>query len=263
MKIHLPYITLFGVPILPLCRIQAAGFDGVEIHLINYRDTSRVSETIARATRLGLKVSVHQAWSLEESPTFWFNHLLNFLGYLPHAGYTLAGHLPAGDLPTVVYASRWQEVTNHPNWQLQTCDILDEKQDFKISYNRFVRLVTLHKFAVVFDTQHVLEFMLNQHGVEDLPFDPKELLKLLTKAWDDLGSYVREIHLNDCNPGLGHHTGRNIRLGEGILPLKEFIQYVKQSGWDGIVTPEVSPFKLIAGDELEKLHKMVVELFNA
>jgi len=261
-KVYLPYMKLFGYSFISLARIKAAGFDGVEIHIAGYSNKERLLETIAKAHTLGLETRVHQAWSLEESPTFWFNHLLNLFGQLPRTGYTLAEHLPADDVPAVVYANRWGEVVGHDKWLLQTCEVFDKDGNFKTSYKEFVRVVKTHDLGVVFDTQHVLEFMLNLHGVEGLPTDKEKLLELLIKAWDDLGPYVREIHLNDSNPRLGHHKGRNVFLGTGILPLKEFVRHVKQSGWNGIVTPEMSPLKLLKPGELERLRHTVLNLFK-
>jgi hypothetical protein len=263
MKFLIPNISLFGVPIVcVMLWAKKAHYDGVEILLTPFT-RRRIMVYRKFAKNFGLTVHYHQAWSLSENPTLFFNHILSKVGYLPRSGYKLNEHIPASvDEPVVIYADRYQEVRGHRNWSLQTCSVFEGRR-YKLPYRKYVEIVKEENFPVVFDIQHVLEFMLDIIGVEGLLRQKESLLELLKIAWEELGPHVNEIHLNDCDPRLGHSGGRNIFLGEGVMPLGEFCAMVKNSGWNGTITTEVAfshlKYRL---SRLTELNRRARELFK-
>ena len=241
-QILIPYLALFGIPLFTTIRgARQAGFDGVEIHLAG-QSQARALRCRSTAYRLGLRVHLHQGWSRDENPTHWYNHALSALGCLPPDGYRLIDHIPLGVLdPVVVYAERLWEASGRPFYWIQTCC---QPGAPKISFQLFLAAVERGQLPVVFDVQHYLEFRLGLEGVGDLPTDRRALMDLLGAGWKHLGPLTKEIHLDDADPRLGHTRGRNVPLGSGVLPLRDFCRMVKASGWDGTVVPEVSPFHL-------------------
>lgn len=221
------------------------GFDGVEI-LLNPFTKSRVSAYRSLARNLGATLHFHQAWSVEEDPTELSFRLMGAARYLPQNGYKLRDHIPASITePVVIQADRYDEARDHPNWWLQIQSVLGSDREYKLAFERFVEIFhRLDRPPVVFDTQHYIEYVLGFWGIEHLPTDKKYLLSLLSNGWKIFGKWTKEIHLNDCHPGLGHR-GRNVLPGDGVLPLKEFCQLVKSSGWDGTIVSEISPGHLL------------------
>ena len=263
MLIFIPYCTLLGIPLFTtISGAKEARFHGVEIHLVSFRSYGAALLCRNRAGLLGLATHFHQGWSLRENPTHWYNHVLNALGYLPRNGYALADHIPPTGGPVVVYADRLSETRGRPNYWLQTCSQFGRDGRYALPYVRFLEAVRRHRLPVVFDTQHYLEYALNVRGVEDLPQDRRELFDLLAEGWRELGSFVKEIQLCDSDPRLGHTGGRNVFIGEGILPLRDFCRLVKESGWDGVVVPEVKPSHLLRPRRIGELRARVIELFS-
>lgn len=263
MQIFIPYCAFLGIPLFTTLRgAKDAGFHGVEIRLVSFRSKRDALLCRYRAVLLGLATHFHQGWSLEENPTHWHNHVLNALGYLPHNGYALADHIPLTSDPVVIYADRIAEARYYSSYWLQTCSQFARDGRYALSYIQFADAVRRHKLPVVFDTQHYLEYTLNVRGVEDLPQDRRKLFDLLAEGWQELGSFVKEIQLCDSDPRLGHTGGRNVFLGEGILPLRDFCQLVKESGWNGVVVPEVKPGHLLRPRRIGELRARVIELFS-
>lgn len=262
-EIALPYVAPFGIPIFTTIRgARDAGFHGVEICLIGLcRSHEVVRRRAAHARRLGLSVTLHQGWSIEEGNRHPWNRVLHLTGQLPRRGYTLAAHVPAMPYPAVVYADRFGEAMRRPNLWLQTYCHRNGQGDLLLSFGSFLAAVKRWSFGVVFDTQHYLEYVHNAHGVEELPIDPHLLLRNLRSGWRILAPYVREIHLCDADPRRGHSWGCNVFPGTGILPLREFCKIVKESGWDGRVVPEVNP-RYLRGRAHAKLFRIVRELFS-
>lgn len=255
IRVFLPYIRLHGLPIVATLReIKEAGFDGIEYHLIGSSHRA-VLRARARAHEFGLGFHMHQGWSLEENPTHWHNYLLALTGCLPRAGYTLNEHIPRSLIelgfpgsittPVVVYANRIREVMQGGRWHgqgsfwIQTCA---PPGGLQIDFDSFLMVVNVGRFRTVFDTQHILEFATACKGVSELSDDREKLLAQLKALWSALAKNVSEIHLADFNPALGNTRGRNVPLGTGVLPLRDFCHMVHESGWQGTVVPEVSGF---------------------
>lgn len=273
IKVLMPYISLHGLPIVAtLRRVKEAGFDGIEQHLVGASHHA-VLATTRRAHERGLAVHLHQAWSLAENPTHWHNYVLKLAGCLPRTGYTLAEHVPFNIVeaafhdgvtwaPVVVYANRIPEVMNLRRWRrnfwIQTC--MPPGGQPQMDFAVFLTAVKMGKLKVVFDTQHALEFAGSCKGVSELPTDRGELLNRIQKLWGLLANNVNEIHLADFNPALGNTRGRNVPLGTGVLPLREFCRMVRESGWEGFVVPEVSGM-FWRTEHLHALRKQVDEFF--
>lgn len=248
IRVLVPHFLLFGIPIFTTLRgAQAAGFDGVEIHLAG-RTMAGAIRSRERAKRLGLIVHLHQGWSLaEDSTRLLHNRILHALRLLPHDDYSLENHIPPGTTePVVVYAERIHEAIGHPNWWLQTACHLDAVGQPRLPLERFYELVEHHRLPVVFDIQHILEYCYGLEGVGKLPRSPERFWQLLEESWHRLQPFVREIHLTDIEPARGDARGRNIYFGKGCLPLSNFCTMVKHSGWDGYVVPEIDPQDLHA-----------------
>ncbi len=121
-----PYLRVFGRTAASLEAIKEAGFAGVEIHLVNYRNRRRANDLardIKHAESLRLTVTVHQAWSLSDSPQHLFNWPLALFGYLPINSNDLKKHLgETKRYPVVVYADLMRQATqlSEPTLFLQT-----------------------------------------------------------------------------------------------------------------------------------------------
>lgn len=241
-----PYVSVFGRSAASLQAIAEAGYDGAEIHLVNYPNWARVkklAQDIKLAEQLGLTITIHQAWSLLDSPQHLFNWPLALAGYLPWDSGKLEEQIGEvlGKYPTVVYANMATNPAEcrNKNLSLQTFS-LTKNGKYVLPYDQFIDLVRKNNLRVVFDTQHVIEYDLGQRGVTNFG-DQKETRWTLESTWDELYPWVNEIHLADCNQA-GDTKGRNVPLGEGMIPLEYFGKLVsKGSEWSGRVVPEISP----------------------
>ncbi|MEK7532000.1 MAG: TIM barrel protein, partial [Patescibacteria group bacterium] len=165
-----------------------------------------------------------------------------------------------GEDPIVVYADRLTELKGAGRFWVQTSRTLAEKKS-TLSYAEFVRTVKRLRIPLVFDTQHFLEYALSVYGVGRLPANSDRLYRVLEEGWQELKDLVMEIHLVNFNPELGSTRGRNVPLEEGVLPLRDFCQMVKKSGWEGTVVPEVSRLFWSSGD-LRALREQVHGFFK-
>ncbi len=253
---YFPYITICGIPFVSMEKIAKAGFNGVEIHLAGHRSPRTLMKAIKKAEKLGLEVTLHQAWSLSENPTHFTNHVLNWLGCLPKDGYTLHEHFKGLErYPKVVYADRVLDVEQYgqaglmaeENFWLQTISTFGPIGRHKMPFAMFISCIENKPHPLVFDTQHFLEYYEGVRGVSGLTWStPERLLGILMLYWSQFGSQVREIHLVDFDHNLGHDKGRNVMLGTGVLPLMDFGAHVMASGHlPSIITPEVNPLKLL------------------
>jgi hypothetical protein len=257
-----PYIELLWKHLpASLEEIKAAGFDGVECHLIGrLRSADRVQEVRREASRLGLRLRFHQGWSWRTGQRGLINMLLRPLGALVPHGMPLCDQVSAiGPNPVVIYGNLLHE--DRDKYRYQTASEHVNGGPYARAFKDFVQKALMDKCLIVFDTQHVLEWDANVLGVEGLPSDQAVLLDRVTALWRLLRSQVVEIHLCDFDPRLGRSHGRNLFLGDGVFPLEAFCQVVKESGWHGIVTPEVKPQHL-RGDRLHMECEKVRQLFN-
>ncbi len=262
-NIYLPTLSLFGLPYKETFkRIREAGFNGAEV-LVNGWNRHRLGKITGMAREAGLEVTYHQPWSLDENRTHPFNHILSAIGYLPPNDYTLEWvmeNIPA-NRRVVLYPDRIKEeniknerclfggITNYYkciNMAYQTTSVLKRNGEYKMSWDDFLLDVCYRGLRpIVFDTQHVLEYSYDLKGVEELrKYSSEQLLRQLKKTWEQVGGSkdrVVEIHWNDCDPKLGHTGGRNVPLGTGILPLKEFATFLKEKDWWGTIVPEIKP----------------------
>lgn len=244
-QIFFPTISLFGIPTkCAFDRIDKAGFDGVEV-LVTSRNRLQADHFRGLARERGMGLHWHQPWSYTENTIHWYNGLANRLGMLEPGGYKLSDVLPMNLVePIVVYADRWDEARGLPLAWLQTCTVMNSAGKHSLPFARFLELVREYQSKIVFDTQHFLEWYFGCPGISGLPTDIKHLEAALLEGWSELGPYVAEIHCNDFDPRRGNSWGRNLILGHGIAPLESFAQVVHKSGWQGVVTPEISPFHL-------------------
>ena len=244
-------------------KISRAGFDGVEV-LATSKIRGKADSFRQLANKHHLGLHWHQPWNYTENTNHWYNWVANQLGMLESRNYKLKDILPESQTePIVVYADRWNEAREMPLVWLQTCAVMNSEGRHSLSFNGFMRLVHEHRPRVVFDTQHFLEWYFGSYGISGLPTDIKQLEVALLKGWSELGPYVSEIHFNDFDPRRGNSWGRNLVLGRGIAPLKSFARAVRQSGWQGVVTPEISPFHLFPYrlKTMKYLRDYVAELF--
>ncbi|HEY4510650.1 MAG TPA: TIM barrel protein [Candidatus Paceibacterota bacterium] len=246
MKIFLSSGSIFPLSVSQAIRFaRDAGYDGVEVvNLYGWRNKN-VEKYRELARKYELALHFHEVWSLEDNPTHKINHFLNLLGRLPPTDSSLERQFGGVTEPVVVYPHRWKEVLDKRNFWLQTCSVHRDGK-LRSSYGEFLKIIIKNRLPVVFDTQHYLEWCLVTMGVENIPSDSLVLFNLLQQGWRVLGQYVKEIHLNDFSPSLGHEMGRNLFLGTGVLPLREFASLVRQSGWDGIIVPEISPTHILS-----------------
>lgn len=244
VPVLLPYIEFFGAPAFASFETaRACGFDGVEVHL-QPRMIKKVPQYRALAAKLGLTLHFHQPWNVDDNPTYLFMRLLQAFGQLPRSGYRFDDHFADVAEPIVAYPDRAEECAGRDNCWLQTCPTYRRDGLPRVAFVDFLDIVRRNHLSVVFDTQHYLEYRLSLTGVEGLPTDRYQLGELFAEGWKILGKHVREIHLVDCDPCLGHTRGRNVFPGEGVLPLHGFCEMVVASGWSGPVVPEVSPLAI-------------------
>lgn len=241
MKIILPDISLFGLPSRKKCElVAAAGFDGIEVFLLSRDIPAKIDKLRREVHRAGLLMTLHQGWTKKEAHDELGSRVLGWLGMLPPHGYTLREHVPAGEEPVVIFADRIPE-RNQDRYWVQTTAVSDGGHLHALPFGEFWSAVVAQGLPVVFDTQHVLEYALGTIGAHNLPRDPVRIGSLLLELWEKLGPYTREIHLQDCDPSGGARSCSALFLGDGVLPFREFCQELKRSGWDGVVSVEVSP----------------------
>lgn len=251
-KVFLSQASVLPLPLWYAVRLaKKAGFDGVEI--FNFQRFWRNSPERCRALarKNNLDIHFHQIWFREKNEHHLHNRILDGIGCLPSFDSSLEGEFGGIHEPVVLYPYRWRETLEKPNYWFQTHTHYRNGKPL-ISFEDFCKAVVDNNLSVVFDTQHVLEFMLGKmDGVKSLPTKQKEIMPLLEDAWQILGSYTKEIHLNDyCPP---HH---NVFPGHGVFPLVDFTGVVRQSEWSGTVIPEVDPKHLLGRTLSERLLRL-------
>ncbi len=241
--------------------IKAAGFDGVEFHLIGgIRSQKQVQRVRTRAQQAGLIIRFHQGWSRKTGQDHLTNRILGVLKQLvPNDTPLCVQTIFTGSYPVVVYGNHVQN-GHKKNYLYQTASEHTGHR-YVSNLQGFVEKVKECKVPVVFDTQHVLEWHYNVQDVTGLQIPHAELLSVISHYWDMLHAFVQEIHICDFDPLLGALNGRNVFLGKGIFPLTEFSEVVRESGWGGVITPEVQPQYVKNRDALHSLNVSVRELF--
>ncbi|HLD61315.1 MAG TPA: TIM barrel protein [Patescibacteria group bacterium] len=265
IQIFLPTISLAGTPAdRALRKIKNAGFDGAEM-VVSSHNRGQANQIRELANKYGLGLRWHQSWSLAENRTHWYNVVANWLGMLEPKGYSLSDILPKNQIePIVVYADRWQETLDRPLALLQTCSVMNGEGKRALSLDQFKRIAREYQPRLVFDTQHYLEWHFDCVGVGDLPTDRGELEAALWEGWQEFHHLVEEIHCNDFDPKRGHSRGRNLFPGDGVAPLESFAVMVLQTGWEGVVVPEVSPLNFFPyrNSTMRHLYEDVSGLFD-
>lgn len=269
MKYLIPHISYLGLPLYgSLDEARETGFDGVECHLVSFKqgNTSRVTRWLESSLRTGLVIHLHQGWSIEESaePRWPPNQSepLHWFGYLPSHPYQIFDHVPEEvTVPVVAYPDRYLELKGRENFWFQTAATYSGSGGtVNLDYGKFVELVQELHLPVVFDTWHFLEYSLGIRGTRDLPRSPDFLYKKLEDGWKIFGQCVKEIHFNDSSP-----YARNVFLGKGVIPLQGFADLVKGSGWQGTVVPEVFPGHIkygLSADKMKALREEVGRYFS-
>lgn len=243
-------------------------YDGVEIFNFNFsqRKIEKITKLVKKA---GLLLHFHQVWPYEDDPSAinWILDKLGFLSPLMLDAKTQFENINIME-PVVVYPNEWRQASRRSNFWLQT-NLSHGPKGMKMTLDDFTRVIEGYGLPVVFDTQHYLEDCVGMKGVEFISSNKRLIMGLLEDGWARLGPYAKEIHLCDFDPELGNQKGRNLFLGEGVFPLKEFAEMVKTSGWNGIVVPEVKPQHIILSfrnstifEKLAKLKKIVKDLFE-
>lgn len=242
IEYYLPHFSLCGLPFpISLRAAKRAGADGVEIHLVA-KSMLEALHVAMHARAMGLGVHWHQGWSLEEDyAKLFLNKALDFFWQLPRPGYTLDGHIPPTTDPAIIYVERVGEIgPRNRNWWVQTACNFEAHPNTALTFEEFLGVAEELDLGVVFDVQHVLEWVLRKEIV-DFPRSSAVLWATLEYAWRNLRGRVREIHFTDTDPRRGSRAGRNLFPGDGILPLTDFCAMVLGSGWSGTVVPEVRP----------------------
>lgn len=265
-KIFFPTLSLLGLSLRrSLDIIKSARFDGAEV-LASPANRRRSQEIRTLVRKYGLELHWHQQWSYAEN-TNWYNMIATLFGLLEPNGYSLKSALPthSTDEPFVAYADRWQEagvLSDYCIW-LQTCTVMNNKNKHSMTFDRFREIVRTHKPRLVFDTQHYLEWRFGTYGVSGIPVDGHLIKEVLEEGWREVGAYVEEIHLNDFDPRRGDSRGRNLLLGDGVLPLESFAATVRRSDWHGTVVPEIAPWYLLRSrvKKPEDIREQIFTLF--
>lgn len=219
-------------------------FDGIELFTFlrkwgfNHTEMERLA---TRAEECGLEVHQHQIWTLEDGQAHWYNYVMSLLGMLPKEGADIQRVLRPAFIqkhPIVAYPTQLELAKKFPHVWLQTCMIYHNGKPV-ISLDEFYRQVQSCRPGIVFDNQHALEMDNGEPGVSHLSSDPEKLYRDTARLWKIFGPSTKEIHLVDFDPSKGDTKGRNLRLGSGVFPLHAFAQMVIDSGWTGVITPEV------------------------
>lgn len=266
MKIFLSHMSVFprGLNFL----VKAAkdvGYDGIEVFNFNFSQR-KIGKITKLAKKTGLGLHFHQVWPYEDDSTA-INWILDKLGFLPPPALDAKTQSENIMEPVVVYPDEWRQASRRSNFWLQT-NLSHGPKGMKMTLDDFTRVVEGYGLPVVFDTQHYLEDCVGTNGVEFISSDKRLIMGLLEDGWARLGPYVKEIHLCDFDPELGNQKGRNLFLGEGVFPLKEFAKMIKATGWNGTIVPEVKPqhifslWKITTFERLARLKKIVKNLFE-
>jgi len=259
MQIFLPYAEILWKKIpASLEEIRAYGFDGAECHLIGKLLSKSYIDNLQKVAReFRLDIRFHQGWSWKTGQPNIYNLILCFLGALVSEDIPLLDQVKnVGTSPVVIYGN----LVDQPgkiNFLYQTARLANST----LSFREFVDVVKKRNLPVVFDTQHVLEWSQDVHGVEGLPNQKEKIRDLVLDLWQELRHQVTEIHLCDFDPKLGRSRGRNVFPGKGIFPLSDFCTAVRESGWNGIVVPEVVMHSSEVKD-LKKLREKIDQLFE-
>ncbi len=269
-KIVTPYFSLpFGQksPKLDLRQLSSLGFDGIEAFLIgNLLTIGAIERLREEAHCANLSIRFHQGWSWKNGQRIPINYILRALGALTPSNQTLTEQFQnIGDDPVVVYANHLLEQEFLPkNYIFQTVSVFDDNDKYQFifpGHREFLGHIKRHNARLVFDTQHYLEWIFNKPFVSQLPNKSKFVTDTVIAGWKLYAPYVDEIHLCDFDPSLGAQNGRNVFPGNGILDMKAFAEAVKDSGWTGVVSPEVKPEHIKTYKDLELLVKQVRSLF--
>ncbi len=258
-----------------LCNfVHRAGYDGVEVTMLGHWDSLRVYEWEKATKSRNLILHFHQGWSRMEAHYLIFGvkeilsvlrmfrfvpGIRNRIPYLPPERPPLS-YYPINALrahPFVSYAERVAECrrNNHKVWFQTVATAGEWAGTFQSSYDQFVTDVTNYHLPVVFDTQHVLEFMEGRPGVEHLTHHTEKAMReKLFRAWKYLGKYTKEIHLNNFCAVTGE---RNVMPSSGQLNLRDFLQKT-QPDRNVFLVPELAPRirKMYSNAELIKLREL-------
>jgi Xylose isomerase-like TIM barrel len=241
----LPWTARLGITEKLMALVAEAGFDGIEALYRNETHAQRLREL---ADANGLRIHFHQIWTLKGSPSHWHNHVLAGFGLVSNEGIPLCispnARTYTRQEPFVAYGEiDTLEQCQFANIWVQTCPNHDSgliMHDER--FTSFCEHVRKRNHRVVFDTHHVLELMVGRMGIEYLSTNTETLLSMLIQAWDILGPYTTEIHLNDIDPRRGHTSGRSLLIGTGILPLRSFWDHVVRGKYmPQHIVPEVHP----------------------
>ncbi|HCR52383.1 TPA: hypothetical protein DIV48_01890 [Candidatus Kaiserbacteria bacterium] len=225
---------------------EQAGFDGLEMFrfrfLWSYPSLERYREN---ATVRQLELHLHEALDWNSDVTHPEIRIPALWGGLLPVDASLEDQFGDATELVVAYGYHWREVVKnrrvHPNWTLQTATTVPNG-NYNCPFEEFIDAVGEHEISLTLDTQHLLEYQIGKHGVENLVgVPPAVLMKRLVDFFDKYRHLVREIHLNNFSPARGNRGGRNLWLDDGVLDIREFCQHVQASGWKGSVTPELHP----------------------
>lgn len=229
--------------------------------LFCFRPTERIKRLREEVAKLDLGIRFHQGWSWETGQRDLYNVILRPLCALVPVGMPLYKQVrDVGTDQVVVYGSLVDEPSG-PNYIYQTASEHIHGKAYTMKFEKFASVVRGRKLRVVFDTKHVLEWFLNKGNVAGLPTDPETVGRTVGELWQELRSFVEEIHLCDFNPRLGPSRGRNVFLEDGVFPLAKFCADIKTTGWNGIVVPEVAPQHFQGKVRLRLLREKVDQLF--
>lgn len=243
----LPSISVFPASPLTVMDIaMEAGYDGLELWrfrcLWRYPSLARYRR---EAAIRGLELRFHEALAWDSDSTHPEIRIPALWGGLLRSGALLEEQFLYAKEPVVAYARHWAEVARnkqrYPNWTLQTVSTMPNGL-YDLPYAEFEQAVQDNKILVTLDTQHLLEYVIGKPGVENLMgISRAALMQRIVDFFDKYHHLIREIHLNNFDPAMGHRAGRNLWPNEGVLDLRAFCQHVKASGWEGAVTPELHP----------------------
>lgn len=254
LQIGLPSPSLFGLgPEVQCRRLAKAGFGAIEVFLFPSQ-AENVPLWRKCARRYGLSLSLHQPWSRSEGGGYLINRILDTAGYLPREGYTLQGLTSGarGEM-CVTYCDRFDEVLKithsgaaHAFQTTTAWSGVGSERKLRMSYCEFLECIVPSRFPIVFDTYHVLEWILDSPGKKLLRWSEKELASTLLAAWNDIDpERIIEIHWNDFAP-IREDDLRDCLPGDGLLAngLKMLAKEMERSRWTGTIISEVSPFSL-------------------
>ncbi|NUO82181.1 sugar phosphate isomerase/epimerase [candidate division KSB1 bacterium] len=94
-----------------------------------------------------------------------------------------------------------------------------------------------------------------------LCFDPAHAFlrgENIFERYSEIAQYVRCIHLSDCAKGHDAH----LPLGQGEMPISDFLRHVAKSGYDGIINLEVVPSSLQEIKAVVSSYMQVLRVFK-